>query len=429
MANQIAILILGMHRSGTSALTGMLGKAGIPLGTEFIDDVADVNKKGFWEHKRLVEINEAILAHLGKSWFSLDVAAELSNVGLFELAKFKQQAITFIETEFSGAPIFALKDPRMCVLAEFWLDVFQSLEIETKVIVLNRMPDEVAASLYKRDKLPVLIAQQLWLEHTLGCLRVCQLQFDVVTIISFEDFLNDPSRFLTKVLQQFSLAIPINIDAASGFVEPNLRRQHCHEQQKNLANDLYNALNTADFDLDRVLQEYQQKCQQHSQQNMPYLVALTEAFIAMNREIIAHQHSEAKLTRLGQSHSLALATIDERDKQLDEFNLCLNKQREELSYAVTVVEERDQQLNDLAKELAHAVAVVKERDQQLANLYSQLKQEGAAHGHAISVIEERDAQLTKVIQELAALQQKYDDLDSLSAVDFTWRKMKRKLDA
>ena len=71
MLNNKSIVILGMHRSGTSALAGVFNLLGIPLGSSLISPVAGVNEKGFWEHADLVEINDRLLEAIGSCWHDI----------------------------------------------------------------------------------------------------------------------------------------------------------------------------------------------------------------------------------------------------------------------------------------------------------------------------------------------------------------------
>ena len=66
-----AILVLGMHRSGTSAITRVLNLLGVELGAHLMPAAAGNNEGGFWEHMRVVEIHEALLHALGRSWHDL----------------------------------------------------------------------------------------------------------------------------------------------------------------------------------------------------------------------------------------------------------------------------------------------------------------------------------------------------------------------
>ena len=64
---QRALLVLGMHRSGTSAVTRVLNLLGAHLGSELLATKAD-NKRGFWEHAEVVAVHERLLTALGRAW-------------------------------------------------------------------------------------------------------------------------------------------------------------------------------------------------------------------------------------------------------------------------------------------------------------------------------------------------------------------------
>ena len=62
-----AVIVLGMHRSGTSAVAGALGVLGVNLGERLVQAQAD-NPKGYWEHADAVQLHERLLAALGSAW-------------------------------------------------------------------------------------------------------------------------------------------------------------------------------------------------------------------------------------------------------------------------------------------------------------------------------------------------------------------------
>ena len=65
-----ALLVAGMHRSGTSALTRVLDLHGVSLGSELLAAAAD-NRAGFWENRRVVDFHERLLGVVGSSWDEL----------------------------------------------------------------------------------------------------------------------------------------------------------------------------------------------------------------------------------------------------------------------------------------------------------------------------------------------------------------------
>ena len=65
-SHRICILILGMHRSGTSCLAGSLQKRGVFLGQ--VHEVNPHNRKGNRENQRLVDLNTKILQYNHADW-------------------------------------------------------------------------------------------------------------------------------------------------------------------------------------------------------------------------------------------------------------------------------------------------------------------------------------------------------------------------
>src|SRR5580700_8927125 len=67
VAGSTALVVLGMHRSGTSALTGMLHHLGVALGSRLMAATPD-NPRGYWEHSDIVAVHERLMTALGWGW-------------------------------------------------------------------------------------------------------------------------------------------------------------------------------------------------------------------------------------------------------------------------------------------------------------------------------------------------------------------------
>ena len=67
-ASARALLVLGMHRSGTSALTRTLSLLGAALPQQLMGAKEENNALGFWEPQAVYELNEALLRQLGSRW-------------------------------------------------------------------------------------------------------------------------------------------------------------------------------------------------------------------------------------------------------------------------------------------------------------------------------------------------------------------------
>ena len=220
---QKAICILGMHRSGTSALAGCLHLLGIPLGGPLLPPGPD-NERGFWELKEVTEIHEALLSEFGASHLNLDSLPEdwLYNPRTSEA---RIRLLSVLRRNFRGLPLWGVKDPRLCVLLPLWLSLFEVLGVEPHFLITLRPPEEVAASLQIRNGILRSRALSLWFRHykdaefwTRGFPR---------HFISFDQLLAEPLVELERSAVVLGVSWPRHIETAReeilAFLEPHLR--------------------------------------------------------------------------------------------------------------------------------------------------------------------------------------------------------------
>jgi hypothetical protein len=161
-----AILVLGMHRSGTSALTAVLGMLGADLPQDLMPGLPGNNDLGFFESIDLTHAHEELLAASASSWDD-PASFTLHRCSRSSAAEFKAKAIAILEREFSQSRLFVLKDPRMCRLVPMWLEILPEIGATPLAVLPIRNPLEVAASLQKRDGMLPAAAYLLWLRHVL----------------------------------------------------------------------------------------------------------------------------------------------------------------------------------------------------------------------------------------------------------------------
>jgi len=216
--NSNAIIVLGMHRSGTSALTRVLNLLGIELGDKLLPKHI-TNETGFWEHEDIVDINEQILQQLDSSWF--DTTPLPAKWWTFKsLIPFRYQLKAIISNNFST--LWAIKDPRLCRLLPFWIPLLQELKINPHFIIIARHPFEVAASLEKRDGLSYNTSLRLWLEHVLASVE--NSQSFPRTFITYDELLQNWPTVINKIAQNFNIEWPhIDSKAIDTFLNPNLK--------------------------------------------------------------------------------------------------------------------------------------------------------------------------------------------------------------
>ncbi|WP_457670758.1 sulfotransferase family protein [Thiolapillus sp.] len=364
------ILVLGMHRSGTSVLTRVLNLLGADVGRHLLQAQSDVNDRGFWEHEELVAINEALLCVLERSWYDFRPLPPRWCSG-DQVSALMTRAVSFLETAFAGASLAAAKDPRLCLLLPFWKEAARLAGWRPVAVLATRAPEEVAASLCRRDPIGRAGARLLWLRYTRDSEEASR---DLPRCrVDYASLLKDWKTALAGTQEALGVTWPQTMEAATEAVaaeiDPGLRHQHTASAEpaaglERLASQAYRLLLSETLDraaLDRVWREYDALLE-----DCPALVSgLVEAdgrLFAINND----------LQSLGKEHQQALAVVADKDRQLE-------KLAGELEYAVSVVGERDEQLK-------YAQGVVEERDAQLQRLAGELE-------YAVSVVEKRDAQL------------------------------------
>jgi len=164
---QHCIIVLGMHRSGTSLLARIVNLLGVEIGNNLVPPRQD-NVLGFWEHKEIMEIHEKVFDILGKPWICF-LSPLPENWWLHdEIIPLRQKLIEIVHRDFSHTAVWVLKDPRLCRLLPLWHSIFNELNCHSYFIHITRNPLEVAESLKKRDALTLNVSLLLWLEGNQG---------------------------------------------------------------------------------------------------------------------------------------------------------------------------------------------------------------------------------------------------------------------
>ena len=187
-AEQKVILVLGMHRSGTSVIARTLGLCGgdLPKTTQ---PPIDPNGKQQWEPDVIVRSHDReLLEPKGRRWHDV-VGLPRSWFQSDEAAAFKRRLATAYREEFDSARMSVLKDPRICRLLPLWLPIIRELPADPYAVILVRSPLEVAASLKERNRMSLRKALSIWLRHFL------EAEHDTRDIprcfVSYEDLLDD----------------------------------------------------------------------------------------------------------------------------------------------------------------------------------------------------------------------------------------------
>jgi glycosyltransferase involved in cell wall biosynthesis len=161
-----ALLVLGMHRSGTSAVTRLLSLLGADLPKDPIGPVAGDNEAGFWEPAPMVDLNNELMTAAGSSWDDvLPIRRDWFESDAVE--PFRIRAIELLHHQYGASEFFVFKDPRLSRLLPFWQHVLADAGVEPLYVISVRNPLEVIDSLRARDKFSVARSSLLWLRYQL----------------------------------------------------------------------------------------------------------------------------------------------------------------------------------------------------------------------------------------------------------------------
>lgn len=242
-----AICVLGMHRSGTSALTGALGLLGVELGDALLPATKD-NENGFWEHLGILDIHERLLASLGSSWDDVRPLSKEWWTGP-RVAPFRPELAQILGRHFVRSPVWGVKDPRMCRLAPLWLEVLDTLGCRSYFIIIHRHPLEVARSLERRNGFTSAKSALLWIDHNLSAEKWSRGRTRV--FVSFDQLLSDPQATLERIGRQTGLEFPKRVaetfDAIHEYLSPELRHHLSRTVDLDAEFGAYNSLVAATY--------------------------------------------------------------------------------------------------------------------------------------------------------------------------------------
>lgn len=184
------IAILGMHRSGTSCLTGSLQAAGLHLGKHHTWNRH--NLKGNRENQDFVDFHDTLLNDNAASWNNPPRKLRFSK-------EHAQQAQELIQ-HFPSDQSWGFKDPRALLCLPLWNQVLP----ERKNVGIFRHPLAVTQSLRKRD--PSMTEKHclsLWLRYNHELYR--QYKKSPFPLLCFDWEEEQFHHSMNRVIQQLNL--------------------------------------------------------------------------------------------------------------------------------------------------------------------------------------------------------------------------------
>lgn len=240
-------MVLGMHRSGTSAAARVLTSLGLTASRP--DDAVrgPWNPKGHYESQAMMHLDNRLLSEMGCTWWYPPAPGAAYAEAEARRTTTARHARRVFRRAYPRRR-WVWKDPRACLLLPFWRSVVGE---GTAAVVVLRNPLDVAASLERRNTTSIAFGVALWaryyrllLEHTVGMPAL---------VTRFDDLVVDPAGWAAAAgafLSEIGLPPPSSpAEALDQSVDGSLRHSHhdrddlCRESPDAVALfDAWNAL-------------------------------------------------------------------------------------------------------------------------------------------------------------------------------------------
>jgi hypothetical protein len=214
--HRTAILVSGMHRSGTSATTRVMSLLGAALPHRLIEGRED-NERGYWEGRAVVDLDERVLERFGSWWAGWD---RLDAQQTQNLTRLVERTRKLVRDEFTDSDLIVLKDPRLSRLLPLWSLALEQEGFRCAHVLALRHPAAVAGSLGRRNGLSPKATTLSWLAHTLDAEHHTGAQPRVV--VSFDNLLHDWRSEVERVSRALSVEWPRAPDDVAGAVDEYL---------------------------------------------------------------------------------------------------------------------------------------------------------------------------------------------------------------
>ncbi len=224
-----AVVVLGMHRSGTSALARVLNLCGAALPAKVKPPKLGVNPKGFWEPEAVLDLDVRIIRQLGGDWSNVDFS--LPSTGAF-VDEFKADACALLQSEYGDQETILIKDPRICVLAPLWHEALIAAGYRPVYVVPIRNPLEVAQSLHARGDMTIREGLLLWLAYMRRVEEFADAHPEV-RHVRYVDLLDDWRSVVPRIADALDIALDAGGRSAEvdDFLEDSLRRQAVGDEE------------------------------------------------------------------------------------------------------------------------------------------------------------------------------------------------------
>lgn len=423
MSGKQFLFMQGAHRSGTSALANLMHALGVQLGVDLLDPQKGVNDEGFWEHRFVVDTNEAIFRRLNSSWYDFrQLPPDFWTWSVFDDIRLAIR--DWLEREFGGQVVVGIKDPRLCRTLPLWHQVVTEAGWEASAIVIYRGAHNVASSLNRRDGFPDHLGKLIWLAYNLDA--ELNSRGMKTAFIEYDYLMDNKNSMIADIARYFSgLSLNSENQEIGRIIREDLRHHRDSVPYGEESDDL-------DFICREIMKNFSEERSAAAISRMDHLRNSFYQYLARSPGIADAFHDMARrfigvnqdLSRIGGMHSHALAVVRQRDCELREKNTVIEKSQQEnisLSSTLASLLSENQHLRDSLESAKKEKSALAEKrvNSSIAQLLTSLSGEGEARewGRVLADRQKRidDLQLTldRRVSELQEVTTKARGLDKL----------------
>jgi len=303
-----------MHRSGTSAVTRLLNILGADVSDNLLQGHKDVNQKGFWENKAIIDLHDEILGKLSSTWFDF---RNLPHEWWLDdaIRPYHKKIVDVLARDFRNHQLIVIKDPRLCRLLPIWLHALENIAKQISCILVMRNPLEVVNSLVKRNGFDSEMVMRLWLAYVLE--SECYSRGLPRVIVEYSSILADWQKEVDHISNALDIKWPMAMDKVCQLIaedlDSSLRHHYAdnrdperldHIAQKALT--VYDQLISKGYLDDINLNQYDE------------LTGRDLADLAYRTNVLLFKKSQ-HFHELGKKHASALRTIQEKNQELKQI--------------------------------------------------------------------------------------------------------------
>ena len=357
-----ALFVLGMHRSGTSAITGALRHSGVWVGEETeLTDANVENPLGFWERRDIRDLCDQMLHSAGADWWKI-ANFEPDAIPRVILAE-QRRKFEKIVSELDKYQAWVLKEPRLCLL----LPILRHYVNNPVCIHIYRNPLEVARSLQTRNGFSISAGLALWEVYNLHALKASEGLPRIS--LSYESIMQHPVETLNALVKELDgLGGEHPIKPDSGLIERFINLDLYHQRATDEETEDYllpsqHALwlrlrsgEVFDDDLNIPVSEATRQA----------LLDLESVEVSFNLHNDRTNELEASLRKFG-------TTLETRNERVEALEASVDLLRSNLEERAATLETRDEHIKALEASRARLSSNLNEMETRLSERSAMLK--------------------------------------------------------